>query len=241
MVLLRTASIFVFVLLVSTTCSVQAQRVLSSRVTDVTGAAVSEANVRVEGASTGTATDDKGRFSLPIKDAETGSNLLVSHLGYQTQTMAVAQMGTEIQLSEQVYQIGEVAVKYVDLRRLLIRKWRIDEQSIDKVAERTLENIKKKDPAKYERLAKRPDSMKEGVKLIRLVFHEDGTAKIKALILLGKSFNWQFDEDNRTIAIIDKEGEERKQVISELTASHLVLKTSGKDGSPIEIGYVPAN
>ncbi len=216
------------------------QRTIVGRVVEAsTGTIIAETNLQIEGAQGGTTTDSQGRFSMKVND--TTPNIIVSHIGYKTRKIPVSEIGTEIQLEEQIYQIGEVSVKYVSLRKLLIKKWRIDDSSIDEFVATTLENMKNKDPEKYEKLSKKPDSMKEAAKLIRLVFHEDGAARIKALLFFGQTFEWKLDEDSRTIVLIDKEGNERTKTISELTANKLIIKGLNKAGSFVEMSYVPAN
>ncbi len=216
------------------------QRTIVGKVVEAgTGTIIAETNLQIDGAQEGTTTDSQGRFSMKVSEAT--QNIIVSHIGYKTRKIPVSEMGAEIQLEEQIYQIGEVSVRYVSLRKLLIKKWKIDDSSIDQFVAATLENMKKKDPEKYEKLSKKPDSMKEAAKLIRLVFHEDGTARIKALLFFGETFDWKLDEDSRTIVLIDKEGNERTKTISELTANKLIIKGLNKTGSFVKMSYVPAN
>lgn len=219
-----------------------AQRTISAKIVEkATGVPISEVNLRLEDGSAGSISDSKGHFSLTVPDSHTGQKVIVSHVGYQTLTMSFGQLGPEIQLEEQVYQIGEVSIKFVDLRKLLVRKRKLDEASIDQLTQDYLARTKEKDTKRYESISKRPDTFKKAARLIRLTFHKNGTASLRALVLMGRSFEWKLNDDNRTIVVINKEGHESTKTISELTLNRLVMSGKSKSGESVEIGYVPVD
>ena len=86
----------------------QGQRVTGT-VTDETGAPVIGAAVVVEGTTRGTSTDVAGYYQI---QASADANLVVSYLGYQTQTVAVAGRSTvDVVLVTDSEQIDEVVVQ----------------------------------------------------------------------------------------------------------------------------------
>ncbi len=86
----------------------QGQRVTGT-VTDETGAPVIGAGVVVEGTTRGTTTDVAGYYQI---QASADANLVVSYLGYQTQTVAVAGRSTvDVVLVTDSEQIEEVVVQ----------------------------------------------------------------------------------------------------------------------------------
>lgn len=86
----------------------QGQRVTGT-VTDETGAPVIGAAVVVEGTTRGTSTDVTGYYQI---QASADANLVVSYLGYQTQTVAVAGRSTvDVVLVTDSEQIEEVVVQ----------------------------------------------------------------------------------------------------------------------------------
>ncbi len=86
----------------------QGQRVTGT-VTDETGAPVIGAAVVVEGTTRGTSTDVAGYYQI---QASADANLVVSYLGYQTQTVAVAGRSTvDVVLVTDSEQIEEVVVQ----------------------------------------------------------------------------------------------------------------------------------
>lgn len=74
-------------LALSAMCLYAQQLRVSGVVTDETGEAVIGANVVIAGSSTGTITDFDGRFTL---EAQSGQKLVVSYMGYETQTLPAA-------------------------------------------------------------------------------------------------------------------------------------------------------
>lgn len=90
---------------------VQAQQAVTGRVTDAeTGAPIVGAAIRVERTLTGAATDNSGEFRMA--HAESDAVLRVSHLGYETQTVALdgRTSGIEIRLKSSQLNIGQVVV-----------------------------------------------------------------------------------------------------------------------------------
>ena len=90
---------------------VQAQQAVTGRVTDAeTGAPIVGAAIRVERTLTGAATDNNGEFRMA--HAASDAVLRVSHLGYETQTVALdgRTSGIEIRLKSSQLNIGQVVV-----------------------------------------------------------------------------------------------------------------------------------
>ena len=82
---------------------------VSGRVTDATGVPLPGVNIRIDGSSSGTMTDNEGRFSLSITDANT--RLIFSYIGFITQEITVGNQRTiEITLLEQLSELDEVVV-----------------------------------------------------------------------------------------------------------------------------------
>ncbi|MCQ2268939.1 MAG: TonB-dependent receptor [Bacteroidaceae bacterium] len=86
--------------------AVQQTRKITGTVVDQSGEAIIGANVMVKGTTNGTITDFDGKFSL---DASAGQELVVSYIGYVTQTVA-ATNGMTIILKEDAQSLEEVVV-----------------------------------------------------------------------------------------------------------------------------------
>jgi iron complex outermembrane receptor protein len=103
---------FVFFLLCSTV--MMAQNKVSGTVLDATGEPLIGVSVLEAGTSNGVVTDFDGNFTLTVKQ---GANLVVSYIGYVTQTVA-AQNGMKITLEEDNQVLNEVVVVgYGTMRR----------------------------------------------------------------------------------------------------------------------------
>ena len=100
------------------TASVWAQRAqtVSGTVVDETGEPLIGASVIVEGTSTGTTTDFDGNFLL--NDVQDGANLVISYIGYSSQTLAAPSDGLplEIILAEGAT-LDEVVVTGLGIRK----------------------------------------------------------------------------------------------------------------------------
>lgn len=91
------------------TSSAFAQKQVSGTVVDATGEAIIGASVIVKGTSTGTVTDFDGNFT--IKDVPSNGSLVVSYVGYTTQTVSVAGKNTiKVTLQEDRQLLDEVVV-----------------------------------------------------------------------------------------------------------------------------------
>lgn len=226
-------------LLWSTAVPAQTSVPATGRVVDkATGAPLPDATVRVEGHAA-TVTDKAGRFVLPLPAASQAA-LVFSHLGYQPRTLPAAQLpsGADVALEPQLYQIGEVQVSYVQLRKLLLKTWKLAPESVDGAAQLLLDALRKRDPAKAETLAKRPEAVRRVMEMARYDFRDDGTVKTK-LLLFGQKHRWQLNEETRTLIIADDEGHEAQRAVTDLTDTRLVLGRPGSDTPPIV--YVPAD
>ncbi len=207
-------------------------------VAKATGAPLSQTTVRLDGQPGGVSTDEAGRFRLPLAGAPADARLVVSRLGYQSQTLPVAQLGTEVQLEEMSYQIGEVLVTYERIRKLLLRKWRIDEASLDVIGQRIIASTQKRDSAKAARMARDPEALRKVLRLARYIFHDDGSVKARVL-LFGSTGTWQLDEQSRKLRITNAKGQEALRDVVELTEQRLVLQPEAA-GQPAVV-YVPAD
>ncbi|MDO4163082.1 MAG: TonB-dependent receptor [Bacteroides sp.] len=92
----------------ATTEVVQQQRkVIKGTVVDGNGETVIGANIIVEGQTTGTITDIDGNFQI---EAPVGANLVISFIGYQTQTVKATAGDMKIVLKEDSQMLAEVEV-----------------------------------------------------------------------------------------------------------------------------------
>lgn len=204
-----------------------------------TGAPLPQATVRLEGQPTGTSTDEAGRFSLPLGGAAPTARLLISHLGYQAQTLPASQLGAPVALEELTYQVGEVVVTYESVRKLLLRKWKLDESSLVAAADNLLADVEKTDPARAEKLRQNPSSLRSVLKLARLQFLNDGTVKVK-LLLFGSKAQWQLDEVQRTLHVVGSRGNDEALTVVELTTARLIIHDAANANRQDEV-YVPAD
>ncbi len=203
----------------------RAQTATGRVVSRATGAPLPSTTVRLDGQSAGTLTDTDGRFRLPVAGAAPGARLVISHLGYQAQTLPLDKLGPSVALTEFSYQIGEVLVTYENIRKLLLKKWKIDERAIPAVADNLLADLQQTDSVKAKRLRQNPSSLRAMLKLARLVFLPDGTVKTR-LWLFGASGRWEFDEEQRTLRVVGAKGEADMMTVVELTATRLVVRDS---------------
>ncbi|GAB2965291.1 hypothetical protein GCM10027048_38650 [Hymenobacter coalescens] len=214
-----------------------AQRTVSGRVTALsTQEALPQVTVRVEGQPTSVVTDKNGRFSLTLP-AE-GLSLTFSHVGYQPLTVPADKLGADVALEEQRYLIGEVQVSYVQLRKLLLKEWRIEPASLGAAAQNILTRLRAMDPKKADYLAGNPDAVRKVLEMARYEFRENGIVKTK-LLIAGHKLRWQLDEENRTLTLVSDERGERQIQVVELTDSRLVLKSQGDANSAV--AYIPAD
>ncbi|MEJ7663486.1 MAG: carboxypeptidase-like regulatory domain-containing protein [Hymenobacter sp.] len=102
-----------------------AQTATGRVVASSTGAPLPQTTVRFAGQPAGTSTDEAGSFRLPLAGAAPAARLVISHLGYQSQTLPVSQLGPAVALEELSYQIGEVLVTYESVRKLLLKSGRL--------------------------------------------------------------------------------------------------------------------
>ncbi|QKG56399.1 carboxypeptidase-like regulatory domain-containing protein [Hymenobacter sp. BRD128] len=204
-----------------------------------TGAPLPQATVRLAGQAAGTSTDEAGRFSLPLPGAAPTARLIISHLGYQSQSLAVDQLGPVVALEELAYQIGEVVVTYESIRKLLLKKWKIDEGSIVAVADNVIADVQKTDSLRAKKLLQNPSSLRAVLKLARLVFLDDGTVKVK-MLLFGSKAKWQLDEAQRTLHVVGLKGNDEPITIVELTANRLVIHDAANPNRQDEV-YIPAD
>lgn len=216
----------------------QAQIAAGRVVAQATGAPVPDATVRLAGQPAGTRTDEAGRFRLPVTGAAPDASLLISHLGYQSHTLPLSQLGLPIGLAEVSYQIGEVSVTYERIRKLLLRKWKIDPGSVVAVADNCIADMHQTDSLTAARLLQRPGSLRSALTLARLVFLPDGTVKTKWL-LFGSRGQWELDEAQRTLHVVGAKGEAETMTVVELTANRLVVHSANPNRQN-EV-YVPAN
>lgn len=207
-----------------------------------TGAPLPQATVRLAGpASAGTSTDEAGRFTLPLPTGTDprAARLLVTHLGYQPRELPAAQLGTDVALEEQTYQIGEVAVTYTSVRKLLVRTWRLADESLDAAAQDLLQSGRQQGMKGIEWVARHPDELREVLQKARFTFQPDGTLKVK-IMLFGAKGQWVLDEESRTLTVRNRTGSSSStDTVVELSADRLVLHDA-TSGLPNAV-YVPAD
>jgi hypothetical protein len=204
-----------------------------------TGAPLPQASVRLDGQLAGTSTDEAGRFSLPLSGAAPTARLIISHLGYQSQALPVSQLGSPVALEQLTYQIGEVVVTYESIRKLLLKKWKIDEGSIVAVADNLIADVQKTDSLRAEKLRQNPSSLRSILKLARLIFLDDGTVKVKMMVFSSK-LKWQLDEVQRTLHVVGSKGNDDALTVVELTANRLIIRDAANPSRQNEV-YVPAD
>ncbi|MGI4761639.1 MAG: carboxypeptidase-like regulatory domain-containing protein [Janthinobacterium lividum] len=204
-----------------------------------TGAPLPQATVRLDGQPTGTSTDEAGRFRLPLGGAAPTARVIISHLGYQAQTVPASQLGAPVALEELAYQIGEVLVTYESVRKLLLKKWKIDESSIGAVADNLIADLQKTDPARAEKLLQNPSAIRSVLKLARLQFLDDGTVKVRMLVF-GSKAKWELDEGQRTLHVVGSKGNDEALTVVVLMANRLIIREAANLNRQDEV-YVPAD
>lgn len=204
-----------------------------------TGSPLPQATVRLDGQSAGTSTDDAGRFSLPLLGAAPTARLIISHLGYQSQALPISQLEAPVALEELSYQIGEVMVTYESIRKLLLKKWKIDEGSLVAVADNVIADLQQTDSLKAKKLLQNPGSLRSVLKLARLQFLDDGTVKVK-MLLFGSKGKWQLDEVQRTLHVVGSKGNDEAMAVVELTTNRLIIHDVANPTRQDEV-YVPAD
>ena len=105
-------------ILVSAGKAVKAQRGKSvtakGRVLDANGEPVIGATVQVPGTTTGTITDIDGNFAI---NAETGQELLVSYVGFQSAKVKVSERPLQVELTESSIAVDEVVVTALGIKK----------------------------------------------------------------------------------------------------------------------------
>jgi iron complex outermembrane receptor protein len=84
------------------------EKVVTGKVTDNKGAAVSAASVLVKGTNIGTSTKEDGSFALKVPSSAT--TLIISSLGFGTKEVAITGSSLQIALSPSTENLGEVIV-----------------------------------------------------------------------------------------------------------------------------------
>ncbi len=83
------------------------------------------ATLTLEGSNVSTITNTEGEFSLKVPDSNTGSNVIISFLGYKTLTVPLAQFkpeNNEIYMTESVTQLSEVNINVPKDAAALVRE-----------------------------------------------------------------------------------------------------------------------
>ena len=84
---------------------------ITGRVTDENGYAISNASISLKGTDIGTSTNEQGRFSLRIPDDKTNGILVFSYVGFSPREVALeGRSSIEIKLTAEVKDLGEVIV-----------------------------------------------------------------------------------------------------------------------------------
>lgn len=105
---MRKAILLVFVLMLVAAVS-WAQRTVSGRITDETGAPLANASITIKGTKTGTATSAEGFYTITVPARAT--SLVFSHLGKSSQELAIGTRTTlDVQLKNSDKALDEVVV-----------------------------------------------------------------------------------------------------------------------------------
>lgn len=139
---------------------VHAQTATGRIVTQTTGTPLPYTTVRFDGQSVGTRTDETGRFRLVVAGAAPDARLIISHLGYESRTLPLSQLGPTVALEELSYQIGEVLMTYESVRKRLLRNWKVDEGSVVAVADNIIADAQEKDSLKAQKLLQSTTSLR---------------------------------------------------------------------------------
>lgn len=103
--------------LLATTAEAFAQTVTGTVTTAGDGSPMPGVSILLKGTSTGTATDEEGKFSLNVTDAANGV-LVISFIGYATQEVAVqGRTNIDVVLAEDAAQLSEVVVTALGVQR----------------------------------------------------------------------------------------------------------------------------
>ena len=92
----------------------QAQRTVTGQVAGSDGTPLIGVNVSEQGTSTGTVTDIDGNFSISVND---GASLIISYLGYTTQTVAVGNQSNMNVVLDEGVALDEVVVTALGIKR----------------------------------------------------------------------------------------------------------------------------
>lgn len=105
----RCQRLFFLVVMVVCSTMAMAQGTISGKVVDAAGEPIIGASVMVKGTTTGTVTDLDGNFS--IAKAPQNGNLVISYVGYRTQTIALAgKTNVSVTLEDDKQMLDEVVV-----------------------------------------------------------------------------------------------------------------------------------
>jgi hypothetical protein len=222
--------------LLTTLC--MTQTLLEGKVLDTaTQTPLEGVTVSVNGQPVGV-TNREGVFTVSLSSSPAQTQLTFSSIGYHTLSVPANQLPDTIRLEMQTYLIGEQVITYTDIRKLLVRKWKIDRASLDAVTDNILERYREKDPKKAKNLAKNRDMLRQALAMARYEFRTDGEIQIY-LLVGGRKLRWALDEEERVLTITDKTGKESDKVIRELTSERLVMENRQPGGERIPLVFVP--
>ena len=95
--------------------STQQAKTITGKVVDATGEPIIGASVLVQGSGTGAVTDINGKFSV---EAPAGSTLVVSFIGYRTETLKVTNVSAyTIVLQDDSQALDEVVVTAMGIKK----------------------------------------------------------------------------------------------------------------------------
>src|SRR5579872_5094091 len=95
-------------LLVTTGLHAQIQQPITGKITDITGAPIPAATIKIRGTNTGTSADFSGSFSL---NAPSNAILIISGVGYESKEVKVeGRSAIAVQLSSDSKSLSEVVV-----------------------------------------------------------------------------------------------------------------------------------
>lgn len=207
--------------LLSTAATAQTQ--LTGRVlTRGTHQPLPQVSVQLAGQPLGATTDADGRFRLTVPAGVSSPALSFSHLGYQPLTVPAAQLGTEVEMAEQSYLIGDVEISAVRLRQLLLRRWKLDSAWVAAQTRKDVDQMCAQHPKLASQREETYQSLFAAIAGQRREYRDKGIVRTWGGISGTNSrLHWQFDEATRTITVA--EGLLPTTVL-ELTTQRLVLQ-----------------
>lgn len=124
-----------------------------------------------------------------------------------------------------------------DPKKLIIRKWKLAEESLTVAAKQRIDNVRKVNPEKAKNFEENFEAVVDMLRSATYEFKADGTYVVK-LSMNSETARWKLEADGKTMLVkSEKSGEKRKTIVS-LTKDKMVVKDETLDAP--ELAYVPA-